>query len=145
MKKAWTEESFSYDGAFHQVPPKWTKHHHEHDYAYFDKVTEQEVDDVMDWKGSDFYSGTLWNEVVSGGTTLKDAVQAVESGRHDIVLAGGVERCTSQTGLETAEMTRVFLSAADRQYEQPTGITFRACSHCSRNGTCTSVGPPNDS
>jgi alkanesulfonate monooxygenase SsuD/methylene tetrahydromethanopterin reductase-like flavin-dependent oxidoreductase (luciferase family) len=34
-------------------------------------VTEYEVDDVMDWKRGDFYSSDLWNQVVSGGSTLK--------------------------------------------------------------------------
>lgn len=55
---------------------------------------------------------------------FKHAVQAVENGIHDVVLVGGVERCTPQTGISTPEMTRIFVSAADRHYEQPTGITF---------------------
>ena len=55
---------------------------------------------------------------------FKHAVQAVENGIHDVVLVGGVEKCTPVTGIDTPEMTRIFVSAADRQYEQPTGITF---------------------
>lgn len=55
---------------------------------------------------------------------FKHAVQAVEAGIHDVVLVGGVERCTPQTGLDTQAMTKIFVSAADRQYEQPTGISF---------------------
>ena len=55
---------------------------------------------------------------------FKHAVQAVENGIHDVVLVGGVERCTPKTGLSTPEMTRIFVSAADRHYEQPTGISF---------------------
>ena len=55
---------------------------------------------------------------------FKHAVEAVEHGVHDVVLVGGVERCTPQTGIDTPEMTRIFVSAADRHYEQPTGITF---------------------
>jgi acetyl-CoA C-acetyltransferase/acetyl-CoA acyltransferase len=60
----------------------------------------------------------------TSATAFKNAVEAVESGRHDVVLAGGVERCTPQVGLDTPEMTRIFASASHRQYEQPTGITF---------------------
>ena len=60
----------------------------------------------------------------TSANAFKNAVQAVESGLHDVVLVGGVERCTPQTGLDTAEMTRIFASASHRQYEQPTGLTF---------------------
>lgn len=55
---------------------------------------------------------------------FKHAVQDVEAGYHDVVLVGGVERCTPETGKDTPEMTKIFISAADRQYEQPTGMTF---------------------
>lgn len=60
----------------------------------------------------------------TSSNAFKHAVQAVESGVHDVALVGGVERCTPKTGLGTGEMTRVFASAAHRQYEQPTGLTF---------------------
>ena len=60
----------------------------------------------------------------TSANAFKNAVQAVESGLHDVVLVGGVERCTPETGLDTAEMTRIFASASHRQYEQPTGLTF---------------------
>jgi acetyl-CoA C-acetyltransferase/acetyl-CoA acyltransferase len=61
----------------------------------------------------------------TGSLALKHAIRAVETGEHDVALVGGVERCTPQgTGIETPEMTRIFVSAADRQYEQPTGVTF---------------------
>ena len=60
----------------------------------------------------------------TSANAFKHAVQAVESGAHDIVLVGGAERCTPETGLDTAAMTRVFASAAHRQVEQPTGLTF---------------------
>ena len=62
----------------------------------------------------------------TSANAFKNAVEAVESGRHDIVLAGGVERCTPETGLDTDAMTRIFASASHRQYEQPTGLTFPA-------------------
>lgn len=55
---------------------------------------------------------------------FKHAVRSIESGYNDLVLVGGVERCTTETGLETPEMTDLFISAADRQHEQPTGVTF---------------------
>jgi acetyl-CoA C-acetyltransferase len=54
----------------------------------------------------------------------KHAIAAIESGLHDVVLVGGVERCTPASGLDTDEMTKVFASAASRQYEQPVGLTF---------------------
>lgn len=60
----------------------------------------------------------------TSSNAFKHAVQAVENGIHDTVLVGGVERCTPTTGIDTPEMTRIFASAADREYEQPTGITF---------------------
>ena len=62
----------------------------------------------------------------TSANAFKNAVEAVESGRHDVVLAGGVERCTPETGLDTDAMTRIFASASHRQYEQPTGLTFPA-------------------
>ena len=60
----------------------------------------------------------------TSSNAFKHAVEAVESGRHEVVLAGGVERCTPETGLGTDAMTRIFASAAHRQYEQPSGLTF---------------------
>ncbi|MFC6991026.1 thiolase domain-containing protein [Haladaptatus sp. GCM10025707] len=60
----------------------------------------------------------------TSSNAFKHAVQDVESGLHDVVLVGGVERCTPETGLGTGEMTRIFASASHRQYEQPTGLTF---------------------
>jgi acetyl-CoA C-acetyltransferase/acetyl-CoA acyltransferase len=60
----------------------------------------------------------------TSSNALKNAVQAVEAGVHDVVLVGGVERCTPETGLDTPAMTEVFASAAHRQVEQPTGLTF---------------------
>jgi acetyl-CoA acetyltransferase len=60
----------------------------------------------------------------TSANAFKNAVQAVESGVHDTILVGGVERCTPETGKGTGEMTRIFASASHRQYEQPTGLTF---------------------
>lgn len=72
MKAAWTEDVFSYDGEFHEVPPSWTKWHHDQDRAYFaDSVTEYEVEDVIDWKEGDIYSSSLWNPILAGGSTLR--------------------------------------------------------------------------
>ena len=62
----------------------------------------------------------------TSSNAFKHAVQAVEAGIHDAVLVGGVERVTPETGVGTPEMTKTFVSAADRQYEQPTGISFPA-------------------
>jgi acetyl-CoA acetyltransferase len=60
----------------------------------------------------------------TSSNAFKNAVQTVEAGVHDTVLVGGVERCTPETGLGTGEMTRIFASASDQYYEQPTGLTF---------------------
>ncbi|WP_084156917.1 thiolase domain-containing protein [Haladaptatus cibarius] len=60
----------------------------------------------------------------TSSNAFKHAVQAVESGIHDVALVGGAERCTPETGLGTGEMTKIFASAAHRQYEQPAGLTF---------------------
>ena len=60
----------------------------------------------------------------TSANAFKNAVAAVEAGVHDVVLVGGVERCTPETGKDTAAMTRVFASASHRQYEQPAGLTF---------------------
>lgn len=60
----------------------------------------------------------------TSSNAFSHAVAAVESGIHDVVLVGGVERCSPKTGLDTPEITQVFASAAHRQYEQPTGLTF---------------------
>jgi alkanesulfonate monooxygenase SsuD/methylene tetrahydromethanopterin reductase-like flavin-dependent oxidoreductase (luciferase family) len=72
INRCWSEDLVSYHGANHQIPPEYTKWHHDLDHAYFDdEVTEQSVTDVMDWnEDGDLYSD-LWNQVMSGGTTLK--------------------------------------------------------------------------
>lgn len=58
LLKAWTEDLISYNGDFHHIPPKYTKHHHIQDHAYLeDDVTEYDLDEVMDWDESgDMYS-----------------------------------------------------------------------------------------
>lgn len=60
----------------------------------------------------------------TSSNAFKHAVQSVEAGLHDVVLVGGVERCTPETGLDTEAMTRTFASASHREYEQPMGLTF---------------------
>ena len=60
----------------------------------------------------------------TSSNAFKHAVQAVESGQHEVVLVGGVERCTQTTGKDTQAMTNIFASASHRQFEQPTGLTF---------------------
>ena len=60
----------------------------------------------------------------TSSNAFKHAVRAVEAGRHDVVLVGGVERCSPETGKGTGEMTRIFASAAHGAYERPTGLTF---------------------
>jgi alkanesulfonate monooxygenase SsuD/methylene tetrahydromethanopterin reductase-like flavin-dependent oxidoreductase (luciferase family) len=72
IEKAWTEDFMSYNGDHHEIPPKHTKWHHDNERAYFeDSVSDPYgVDDTMDWKDEGDYYSDLWNQVVSGGTTL---------------------------------------------------------------------------
>jgi acetyl-CoA C-acetyltransferase/acetyl-CoA acyltransferase len=60
----------------------------------------------------------------TSSNAFKHAVRAVETGQHDVVLVGGVERCSPETGKETDAMTQIFASAAHGAYERPTGLTF---------------------
>jgi len=60
----------------------------------------------------------------TSSNAFKHAVRAVQSGEQDVVLVGGVERCSPATGLGTDVMTRIFASAMHRDYEQPSGLTF---------------------
>jgi alkanesulfonate monooxygenase SsuD/methylene tetrahydromethanopterin reductase-like flavin-dependent oxidoreductase (luciferase family) len=73
LKKAWTEDMFSYNGHYHHIPPKHTKWHHLQEKEYLDDdVSEYEVEDMLEWNEGDLYSQGLWNPVVSGGTLLKE-------------------------------------------------------------------------
>lgn len=56
----------------------------------------------------------------SGGLALKDAVQDVQSGAHDAVLASGLEKMSSG-GTGTA--TDALMAASERMFEQRSGIT----------------------
>lgn len=60
----------------------------------------------------------------TSSNAFKHAVRAVGAGEYDVVLVGGVERCSPATGLGTDAMTRIFASAMHRDYEQPSGLTF---------------------
>ncbi|MEQ8175537.1 MAG: beta-ketoacyl synthase N-terminal-like domain-containing protein [Syntrophomonadaceae bacterium] len=59
----------------------------------------------------------------SGSMAVRDAVMWVASGYYDIMLVGGVEKCTAMgTGLAT----RTFAMFGDSRYEFPAGFTFPA-------------------
>jgi len=59
----------------------------------------------------------------SGSMAVRDAVMWVASGYYDIMLVGGVEKCTAMgTGLAT----RTFAMFGDSRYEYPAGFTFPA-------------------
>lgn len=72
IRECWTQETVRYRGEFHSIPPSHTKWHHDFDKTYFDSdVSDQSTTDMMEWADEgDFYSD-LWNQVMSGGTTLK--------------------------------------------------------------------------
>ncbi|RZB33187.1 MAG: acetyl-CoA C-acetyltransferase [Candidatus Argoarchaeum ethanivorans] len=57
----------------------------------------------------------------SGGLALRQAVLAVASGYHDIVIAGGAEKMTD---VDTDATTDVLAAAADREWEGVMGATF---------------------
>ncbi len=74
----------------------------------------------------------------SGGLALRQAVLAVASGYHDIVIAAGVEKMTDVSGGTAAD---ALASAADREWECFFGATFPALYamiarlHMRRHGT----------
>ncbi len=57
----------------------------------------------------------------SGGLAVRQAYLAVLSGKHDIVLVGGVEKMTD---LSTADVTTTLAGAADQEWEGYYGATF---------------------
>jgi len=59
----------------------------------------------------------------SGSIAIRDAFMWVASGYYDIVLVGGVERCTA---MGTPLATRTFAMYGDSRYEYPAGFTFPA-------------------
>jgi acetyl-CoA acetyltransferase len=63
----------------------------------------------------------LESACASGGATFRQAVQAIESGAADAVLAGGVEQM-SRADLE--HVTDALANAADDVYENEQGLTF---------------------
>ncbi|RLB70238.1 MAG: propanoyl-CoA acyltransferase [Deltaproteobacteria bacterium] len=52
---------------------------------------------------------------------IRQAVQMVQGGIYDVILAGGTERAAA---MGTPLATRTFAMASQAQYETPTGITF---------------------
>ncbi len=59
----------------------------------------------------------------SGSMAVRDAVMWVASGYYDIMLVGGVEKCTA---MSTGLATRTFAMFGDSRYEYPAGFTFPA-------------------
>lgn len=57
----------------------------------------------------------------SGGLALLQGLEAIRSGRHSVVLVGGVEKMTHQP---TDVVTHALTSAMDIQFEANTGLTF---------------------
>jgi acetyl-CoA C-acetyltransferase len=74
----------------------------------------------------------------SGGVALRQAIIAVASGYHDIVIAAGVEKMTDVC---SPDQTDIVASAADREWEGMVGATFpslyamMARSHMNKYGT----------
>lgn len=59
----------------------------------------------------------------SGSMAVRDAVMWVASGYYDIMVVGGVEKCTA---MNTGLATRTFAMFGDSRYEFPAGFTFPA-------------------
>ena len=59
----------------------------------------------------------------SGGAALRQAIMAVASGMHDVVVAGGVEKMTD---ILTEQTTMALACASDREWEAFYGVTFPA-------------------
>ena len=79
---------------------------------------------MADWLGLPPRPATrVENACASGGSALREGINAVASGLYDIVLVGGVEKMSS---LSTEETTDVLAMAADVLYEVPAGFTFPA-------------------
>lgn len=57
----------------------------------------------------------------SSGVALREAVRAIRSGDHDVVLVGGAERMTH---ISTARATEALAIAADALWEVEAGLTF---------------------
>ncbi len=57
----------------------------------------------------------------SGGLALRQGVMAIESGFHDIVVAGGVEKMTD---ILTERTTQTLATAANQEWEAFLGMTF---------------------
>ena len=77
---------------------------------------------MADWAGLTPIPATrIEDACASGGVALRQAVLAVASGLHDVVLVGGVEKMTA---LPTERVTDVLASASDVLYELPAGFTF---------------------
>lgn len=57
----------------------------------------------------------------SGGLALRHGVMAIESGLHDIVAVGGIEKMTD---LPTKKVTQTLVTAADQEWEASMGMTF---------------------
>ena len=57
----------------------------------------------------------------SGGLALRQSIMAIESGMHDVVVTGGVEKMTDTTMSKT---TRTLVTAADQEWEAFLGMTF---------------------
>lgn len=74
----------------------------------------------------------------SSGVALRSAILAIQSGMHEIVLAGGVEKMTH---LPTSAVTEMLGMASDFPFEQWHGITFpaifamMATAHMAKYGT----------
>jgi len=57
----------------------------------------------------------------SGGLALRQGIMAIESGMHDLVVVGGIEKMTD---ISTEKVTQTLITAADQEWEAGIGMTF---------------------
>lgn len=57
----------------------------------------------------------------SGGLALRQGIMAIESGLHEVVVVGGIEKMTD---ISTERVTQTLITAADQEWEAGVGMTF---------------------
>lgn len=76
LMKCWTEESFSHQGEFFSLPPRYTRWHHRQTMAYFDSRSDgPSVENVLNLAGFDrggVLSGRGSTSITSHETTMRE-------------------------------------------------------------------------
>ena len=77
---------------------------------------------MADYMGArDVAATRVENACASGGVAVRQAVEAVASGMHEVAVAGGVEMMHN---VGIADITDALANAGDNEYENEVGLTF---------------------